>query len=43
MSTFNNLLDSESSQSNLAPYSGWNDLLNNLGMSEKHFIRSLSK
>ena len=36
MSTFN-LLDSESSKSNLAPYSGWSDLLNNPGMSEKHF------
>ena len=30
VSTFNDLFDSESSWSNHAPYSGWNDLLNNL-------------
>jgi len=41
VSTFNDLFDSESSWSNHAPYSGWNDLLNNL--SEKHFTRLSSK
>ena len=41
VSTFNDLFDPESSWSNNAPYSGWNDLLNNLGTYEWEALYSL--